>query len=129
MHKEAGQRSKIQGARGLDLKDLLLLPSSPPSLPWLLVLITLGLGKKKEQGLIFNTFTDPPPLFTLPLSLCFHPGIILWLCYGNKSLFFKGEWIWWLVPGTGKQGRDCFLMGKFGDFVICEFFWFIWLQT
>jgi hypothetical protein len=50
VHKEAGQRSKIQGARGLDLKDLLLLPSSPPSLPWLLVLITLGLEKKESKG-------------------------------------------------------------------------------
>jgi len=69
VHKEAGQRSKIQGARGLDLKDLLLLPSSPPSLPRLLVLITLGREKKREQGLVFSTFTDSPP-FTLPLSLC-----------------------------------------------------------
>jgi hypothetical protein len=41
--KEAGQRSKIQGATGL------LLPSSPPSLPRLLVLITLGLEKKKKS--------------------------------------------------------------------------------
>jgi hypothetical protein len=49
--KEARQRSKIQGATWL------LLPSSPPSLPRLLVLITLGLEKKKEQGLIFNAST------------------------------------------------------------------------
>jgi len=69
VHKEAGQRSKIQGARGLDLKDLLLLPCSPPSLPRLLVLITLGLEKKNEQGLFLNTFTDSPP-FTFHLSLC-----------------------------------------------------------
>jgi hypothetical protein len=55
VHKEAEQRSKIQGARGPDLKDLLLLLSSPPSLPRLLVLITLGLEKKKEQGLFLNT--------------------------------------------------------------------------
>jgi len=68
LYKEVGQRLKIQGVKGLDLKDLLFLPSSPPSLPRLLVLITLGLEKKREQGLIFNTFTDSPP-FTLPLSL------------------------------------------------------------
>jgi hypothetical protein len=37
------------------------------------------------------------------------------------SLFLRGEWIGWLNPGTGKQGRDCFFMGKFGDFIICEF--------
>jgi len=42
-------RTKIQGARELDLKDLLLLPSSPPSLPRLLVLITLGLEKKRAR--------------------------------------------------------------------------------
>jgi len=40
---------KGQGARGLDLKDLFLLPSSPPSLPWLHVLITLGLEKKRVR--------------------------------------------------------------------------------
>jgi hypothetical protein len=34
----------------------------------------------------------------------------------------------WLDPGTGKQGRDCFLMGKFGDFVICEFFLFFFIR-
>jgi len=73
VHKEAGLRSKIQGARGLDLKDLLLLPSSPPSLPRLLVLIMLGLEEKKKQGLFLNTFTDsPPPL--LFLSLCAFTG-------------------------------------------------------
>jgi hypothetical protein len=55
VHKKIGQRSKIQRARGLDLKDLLLLPSSPPSLPQLLVLITLGLEEKREQGLFLNT--------------------------------------------------------------------------
>jgi len=54
VHKEARQRSKIQGARGLDLKDLLLLPSSPPSLPWLLVLIMLGLEKKKRARVDFQ---------------------------------------------------------------------------
>jgi len=69
-----------------------------------------------------------PPFYLLSLSLCFHPGIIPWLCYGNRSLFFRGEWIGWVDPGTGKQGRDCFLMGKFRDFVIREFFWFVWLQ-
>jgi hypothetical protein len=127
VHKEAGQRSKIQGAKGLDLKDLLLLPSSPPSLPQLLVLIMLGLEKKKSNGR-FSTHSLISPYFA-SLSLCFHPGIISWLCYGNMSLFLRREWICWLDPGTGKQGRDCFLMGKFGDFVICEFFWFVWLQT
>jgi len=74
VHKEAGQRSNIQGARGLDLKDLLLFPSSPPSLPQLLVLITLGLEKKEEQGLFLNTFLDSPlllflSLFVLPLGI------------------------------------------------------------
>jgi hypothetical protein len=44
------------------------------------------------------------------------------------SLFLRGEWMGWLDPGTGKQGRDCFLMGKFGDFVICEFF-FVFLHS
>jgi len=71
VHKEAGQRSKIQGARRLDLKDLLLLPSSPPSLPRLLVLITLGLEKKKSKGCSSThnpSITDSPP-FTFPLSL------------------------------------------------------------
>jgi hypothetical protein len=52
VHKEAGLRSKIQGARELDLKDLLLLPSSPPSLPRLLVLIMLGLEEKKEARVV-----------------------------------------------------------------------------
>jgi len=42
--KEAGPRSKIQGATRL------LLPSSSPSLPRLLL-------KKKKQGLIFNAST------------------------------------------------------------------------
>jgi hypothetical protein len=41
--KEAGQRSKIQGATKL------LLPGSPPSFPRLLVLITLGLEKKRAR--------------------------------------------------------------------------------
>jgi hypothetical protein len=71
VHKEAEQRSKIQGARGLDLKDLLLLPSSPPSLPRLLVLITLGLEKKKSKGCSSThnpSVTDSPP-FLLFLSL------------------------------------------------------------
>jgi len=56
--------SQIQGAMagGLDLKDLLLLPSSHPSLPRLNALITLG---KRAN----NRFTDSPP-FTLRLSLC-----------------------------------------------------------
>jgi hypothetical protein len=138
VHKEAGQRSKIQGARGLDLKDLLLLPCSPPSLPRLLVLITLGLEKKTSKGcssthslippllLFISLFVLPPsiiprslipplyfsslslcahlfpPFYFSSLSLCFHPGIIPWLCYGNKSLFLRGEWIGWLDPGTGK---------------------------
>jgi hypothetical protein len=114
VHKEEGQRSKIQGARGLDLKDLLLLPSSPPLLLRLLVLITLGLEKKKEQWLFLNTFTDSPfllllflsllipslyfsslslcslipPFYLSSLSLGFHLGIIPWLYYGNMSLFF-----------------------------------------
>jgi hypothetical protein len=48
--KEARQRSKIQGATGL------LLPSSPPSLPRLLVLITLGLEKKKRARVDFQRF-------------------------------------------------------------------------
>ena len=54
--------SQIQGARagGLDLKDLLLLPSSHPSLPQLNVLITLG---KREN----NRFTDPPLLLCVSL--------------------------------------------------------------
>jgi hypothetical protein len=52
VHKEARQRSKIQGARELDLKDLLLLLSSPPFLPWLHVLITLGLEKKKRASVV-----------------------------------------------------------------------------
>jgi hypothetical protein len=55
--------SQIQGARagGLDLKDLLLLPSSHPSLPRLNALITLV---KRAN----NRFTDSPP-FLLCVSL------------------------------------------------------------
>jgi hypothetical protein len=52
------------------------------------------------------------------------PLIMLW----KQESFFKRGVDRWLDPGTGKQGRDCFLMGKFRDFVICEFFWFVWLQ-
>ena len=83
VHKEAGERSQIQGARGLDLKDLLLLPSSPPSLPRLLVLITLGLGKKREQGLIFNKLTDPPFYFASLDS-----------GRGNREGLFFAEKVW-----------------------------------
>jgi len=56
--------SQIQGARagGLDLKDLLLLPSSYPSLPRLNVLITLG---KRAN----NRFTDSLPFYFASLSL------------------------------------------------------------
>jgi len=55
------------------------------------------LKKKKEHGLIFNTLTNPPPHFTLPLSL-------------STST-------WDMVAGSGDRvtGRGCFLLGKFGD--------------
>jgi hypothetical protein len=42
----------------------------------------------------------------------------------TRVFFSRGEWIGWLDPGTGKHGRGYFLMGKFEDFVICEFFCF-----
>jgi len=66
-------RTKIKDSRG---KGAGPQKSAPPSQfsslppPRLLVLITLGLKKKREQGLVFNTFTDSPLPFTLPLSLC-----------------------------------------------------------
>jgi hypothetical protein len=53
VHKEAGKISKILGVRGLDIKDLLLLPNSPPSLSRLFVLITLRLEKKKGARVDF----------------------------------------------------------------------------
>jgi hypothetical protein len=70
--KKAGQRSKIQGATGL------LLPSSPPSLPQLLVLITLGLEKQKRARVDFQRF---------------HPGYGGWIRgWGNREgLLFAGE--------------------------------------
>ena len=128
MHKEAGERSKIQEARGMRARPQRPAPPSQFSSlsPPATCTDNAGTWKKKEQGLFLNKFTDPPFYFA-SLSLCFHPGIIHWLCYGNKSLFLRGEWMWWLDPGTRKQGRDW--MGKFGNFYFSVFLWFVWLQT
>jgi len=72
--KKQDKRSKIQGATGL------LLPSSPPSLPRLLVLITLRLEKKKRARVDFQRF---------------HPGYGGWIRgWGNREgLLFAGE-VW-----------------------------------